>query len=75
MTMKIAISLPDELVAMARRAVERGEAASVSSFIASTMEQHGRYTALDGLLADMASDGGPPSKADRAWARDVLGLA
>lgn len=74
MTTKIAISLPDELVAAAREAVERGESASVSAFIAGTIEQHGRHRELAGLLAEMAAEAGTPTAQDRAWARAALGL-
>ena len=74
MTTKIAISLPDELVAAARRAVADGRAASVSAFVAGAIEEHGRYERLAELLSEMAAEAGPPSEADRTWARQTLGL-
>jgi hypothetical protein len=74
MTTKIAISLPDELVAAARAAVDRGESASVSAFVAQTIEKHGRYRELADLLAEMAAQAGTPTAEDRAWARAALGL-
>lgn len=74
MTTKIAISLPDELVAAARTAVSEGRAASVSAFVAEAVEEHGRYGELAELLAEMASEAGPPTDGDRAWARQALGL-
>jgi len=74
MTTKIAISLPDDLVVAARRAVAEGRAVSVSAFIASALEEQERYADLASLLAEMAAEAGPPTEADRAWARQALGL-
>jgi Arc/MetJ-type ribon-helix-helix transcriptional regulator len=75
MTTKIAISLPDELVATARQAVADGRAASVSAFVADSIQERGRMCDLADLLADMAGQGGVPTEADRRWAREALGLA
>jgi Arc/MetJ-type ribon-helix-helix transcriptional regulator len=74
MTTKIAVSLPDELVAAARQAVADGRAASVSAFVAESIQERGRFSDLADLLADMAAEGGVPTAADRRWARDALGL-
>lgn len=74
MTTKIAISLPDELVVAARDAVADGRAPSVSAFIAEAIEEHGRYSKLSLLLAEMAAENGPPTAEDRTWARQALGL-
>ena len=74
MTTKIAISLPDELVAAGREAVDRGDSASVSAFVADTIQRHGRHRDLADLLAEMAAEAGGPTAEDRAWARGALGL-
>jgi Arc/MetJ-type ribon-helix-helix transcriptional regulator len=74
MTTKIAVSLPDELVAAARQAVADGRAASVSAFVAEAISAQRRYDDLAQLLAEMAGDAGPPTAEDRAWARDALCL-
>ena len=74
MTTKIAISLPDELVAAARAAVADGRAASVSAFVADAIEERGRYEDLATLLAEMAAERGAPTAEDRLWAREALGL-
>ncbi|MGH8930312.1 MAG: toxin-antitoxin system antitoxin subunit [Egibacteraceae bacterium] len=74
MTTKIAVSLPDDLVVVARRAVAEGRAASVSAFVAGALEEQGRYADLASLLAEMAAEAGPPTAEDRAWARHALGL-
>jgi Arc/MetJ-type ribon-helix-helix transcriptional regulator len=74
MTTKIAVSLPDDLVVVARLAVAEGRATSVSAFVADALEEHGRYADLTSLLAEMAAEAGPPTAEDRAWARQALGL-
>lgn len=75
MTTKIAVSLPDDLVAAARDAVADGRASSVSAFVADAIEERGRYEDLAGLLTEMAADCGAPAEQDRVWARDALGLS
>ena len=75
MTTKIAVSLPDELVDAARRAVAEGRSNSVSAFIAAAIADKARFDDLEALLADMAAESGPPHEADRRWARQALGLA
>lgn len=75
MTTKIAVSLPDELVASARQAVTEGRAPSVSGFIAEALEEQSRYQGLAELLAEMTAQAGAPTKRDRDWARQALGLA
>jgi Arc/MetJ-type ribon-helix-helix transcriptional regulator len=74
MTTKIAVSLPDDLVAAARQAVADGRAASVSAFVANAIEEHGRYEQLAVLLSEMAAQARPPTEDDRLWARQTLGL-
>jgi len=74
MTTKVAISLPDEVLAAARRAVREGRATSLSGYIAATLAERHEYEDLAILLADMASEAGKPTKADRRWARKALGL-
>ncbi len=74
MTTKIAISLPDEQVSAARRAVADGRAPSVSAYISQSLTERGDYEDLSALLADMQAEAGPPSDDDRRWARSALGL-
>jgi Arc/MetJ-type ribon-helix-helix transcriptional regulator len=74
MTTKIAISLPDEVLATARQAVNEGRASSLSGYIASTLAAHQDYEDLAALLAEMAAETGGPSDEDRRWARRALGL-
>ncbi|HEY1832647.1 MAG TPA: hypothetical protein VGG38_20590 [Acidimicrobiales bacterium] len=75
MTTKIAISLPDELVSLARQAVNEGRAGSVSAYIAAAIEAFEGHEDVNALLSDMAAQGGAPTAGDRRWARQALGLA
>lgn len=75
MTTKIAVSLPDEQVAAARRAVDQGRAASVSGFVSDALRETVREDALAALLADMDEElGKVPDDVQRA-ADEALGLA
>jgi Arc/MetJ-type ribon-helix-helix transcriptional regulator len=77
---KLTISLPREQVAEVRAAVNRGDAASVSSYIsaalAATMpaSRTEEDDTLADLVADMIAEYGRPSPEAYAWADEVLGL-
>ena len=69
MTSKIAISLPDELVAQAREAVDRGAAASVSAYVASALREAGSRETRTDVLDAWEAELGVPSAGARGWAR------
>jgi Arc/MetJ-type ribon-helix-helix transcriptional regulator len=72
MTVKITVSLPDELVEHARVAVEQERAASVSAYVAEALRAYeSRYT-LDTFLDEMDAELGAPGPEAEAWARSVL---
>ncbi|MGH3527134.1 MAG: hypothetical protein ACRDQH_07515 [Pseudonocardiaceae bacterium] len=66
--MKIAVSLPDELVAAARRAVATGRAHSVSAYVAAALTRAEREDSLAELLAELDRELGEPSAEAQAWA-------
>ena len=73
-TIKIAVSLPEEVVSGARRAVKRGRAGSVSAYVAAALEQKVMLDDLDDVLTQMLADtGGPLSAAERRVADHALG--
>jgi len=74
MTTKIAVSLPDEVVATAKQAVRQGRAASVSAFVADAITDRERRESLATLVADILAQDGEPSGADYAWADRALGM-
>ena len=57
---KIAVSLPPELVAQARRAVAEGRSASVSAYVAQALEEQAKLDDLASLLEQMLADTGGP---------------
>jgi Arc/MetJ-type ribon-helix-helix transcriptional regulator len=72
MTVKITVSLPDELVADARAAVEAGQAASVSAYVATAMRAHAeRYTWQD-FITEMDELHGPIPDEAYQWADGQL---
>ncbi len=71
---KIAVTLPEEQVAAARRAVAEGRAASVSAYVAEALARRDADDDLAEMLAQIYAESGLPSDEDRAWARSVLGL-
>jgi len=71
MTVKITVSLPDHLVAAAKRAVDSGQAASVSGYVAAAMEAYREPETLAEFLADMDRELGPVPPEVQAWARAV----
>lgn len=74
MTTKIAVSLPDELVAEAKAAVASGRAASVSAYVADALRGASRRETLREVLDDIFDEIGHPTAERRAWAREQLGL-
>jgi len=72
MTTKIAVSLPDHLVAEAHEAVAEGRAASVSAYVAAAMRAYGRRDSLAALLDDLDAEFGTPDPDATAWARRAL---
>lgn len=73
--MKIAITLPEEQVAAARRAVADGRAPSVSAYIAQSLARRDADEELSETLAEIYAEHGEPTAEERAWARKALGLA
>lgn len=72
-SVKIAVSLPSEAVRGARRAVKRGEAGSVSAYVASALEAKVMLDDLDALLGQLlAETGGPLTGPERRRADRIL---
>ena len=71
---KIAITLPEEQVAAARRAVAEGRAASVSAYISQALARRTAEEEMAEMIAEIYAKAGEPTEEDRAWARRVLGV-
>ncbi|MGH9270629.1 MAG: toxin-antitoxin system antitoxin subunit [Ilumatobacteraceae bacterium] len=73
-TSKIAVSLPPELVAQARRAVAERRASSVSAYVAAALEEKAKLDDLAALLENMlVATGGPLTAGERRAADKALG--
>jgi hypothetical protein len=72
---KIAISLPREQVAAAQRAVNDGQAPSVSAYISRALADQCEADSLSELVALMRSEDGAPTAEDYGWADSVLAYA
>jgi hypothetical protein len=72
---KLAVSLPTRTAESARRAVRRGQAASVSAYVAAAVEERAKLHDLEALLDEMlAESGGPLTAAERRTADRALGI-
>ena len=73
--LKIAVSLPEPLVAHVRKQVKRGRAASVSAYVAEALAQKAESDDLAAMLEEqLAATGGPITRSERAWADRALGI-
>jgi Arc/MetJ-type ribon-helix-helix transcriptional regulator len=71
---KIAITLPAEQVAAARRAVAEGRATSVSAYISQALARRHVDEELAETIAEIYAEAGQPTADERAWARRALGI-
>jgi Arc/MetJ-type ribon-helix-helix transcriptional regulator len=71
---KIAITLPEEQVAAAQRAVAEGRSPSVSAYISQALARRDADEELREMLAEIYAEIGQPDDSDRTWARQALGL-
>jgi Arc/MetJ-type ribon-helix-helix transcriptional regulator len=71
---KIAVTLPQELVDAARKAVVEGRAPSVSAYVAEAMEQRAQSDDLAAMLEELLeATGGPMTDEERAEVDRKLG--
>lgn len=75
MTVKIVISLPDELADAVRRAAAEDRAPSVSAYIAETIRERERAQGLAALLDELDAELGSPTVDGYMWADEQLGLS
>lgn len=72
-TQKIAITVPQETLVRARRAVKAGRAASLSAYISHAIDQRSLLDDLDLLLQEMLeASGGPLTVAEERRADAIL---
>lgn len=65
---KIAISLSEQRLVEAKRAVAEGRARSVSAYIEHALASHDERRGLEQYVASLIDEHGAPSAEDHAWA-------
>ncbi|MGH8826667.1 MAG: ribbon-helix-helix domain-containing protein [Jiangellaceae bacterium] len=69
---KIAVSLPQEQVAAAKRAVAEGRAASVSAYVSQALEKYDARSEMLRILDEWDEEYGPPGPEVEAWVDEVF---
>jgi hypothetical protein len=70
---KIAITIPEELLAEIKAAIAQGEATSVSGYISEAVARRHAKRPLELLVAMMKAEQGEPSREAYEWADGQLG--
>ena len=72
-TEKLAVSIPTEILARARKSAKREHATSLSAYVSAALDQKSTMDDLAELLKEMlAETGGPMTAAERRAADKVL---
>lgn len=71
-TAKVALSIPEEILDLAKNEVASGRAKSLSAFVSTAIDEKVRRDELRAVLDEMDAAYGAPSKAAKAWAKRVL---
>jgi hypothetical protein len=69
---KIAITISEEVLELAKKRVKAGRAKSLSALVNDAVDEKLRRDELAALLDAMDVKHGPPGKAARTWAKRVL---
>ena len=69
---KVALSIPADVLALARKEVKRGRARSLSSFVSQALDEKLRRDELAAILDAMDAEHGKPSEVARKWAKRLL---
>ena len=69
---KVALSMPAEVLRLAKKEVRSGRAKSLSSFVAEAVDEKLRRDELTSILDAMDIEHGKPTKAATTWAKRVL---
>jgi hypothetical protein len=69
---KVALSMPAEVLRLAKKEVAAGHAKSLSSFVTEAVDEKLRRDELSAILDALDAEHGKPTKAATAWAKRVL---
>jgi hypothetical protein len=71
---RLTISVPDEIAAKAQRAVDAGDADSVSGYFGQLADREPDWAAARSVVDALIAESPSITDDDRAWARSVLGV-
>jgi Arc/MetJ-type ribon-helix-helix transcriptional regulator len=74
-TVKITVTVPEELASYIRERVAAREFESISAFVTLAAQSYRDVEPLDLLIASMVAETGPPSPEAEAWADSALQVA
>jgi len=69
---KVALSMPADVLRLAKKEVAAGRAKSLSAFVAQAVDEKLRRDELLAILDAMDHEHGKPNKGATAWAKRVL---
>ena len=69
---KVALSIPADVLRLAKKEVAAGRAKSLSSFVSEAVDEKLRRDELNAILDAMDAEHGKPNKAATAWAKRIL---
>jgi hypothetical protein len=69
---KIAVTVPEEVLRLAKLQIKAGKAKTLSALVSEAMEEKVARNELTEILDAMDAERGRPPKAARAWARRLL---
>jgi Arc/MetJ-type ribon-helix-helix transcriptional regulator len=69
---KVAVTMPAEVVALAKKKVRAGRAKSLSAFVSEAVDEKLRRDELTEILDNMDRELGKPNRSARAWAKRIL---
>jgi len=74
-TVKITVTVPEELAAYIRERVEAGAFESISAFVTLAAQSYRDVEPLDLLIASMIAESGEPDRAADGWVDSAIGVA
>jgi len=74
-TIKMTVTVPEELAAHIRSQVEAGRFDSVSAYITRAAESMRDFEPLDLLIASMIAETGEPGEEAQSWVEDAMARA
>jgi Arc/MetJ-type ribon-helix-helix transcriptional regulator len=74
-TVKITVTVPEDLAGYIREQVARGAYESVSAFVTRAAESTRDLEPLDLLIASMVAETGEPDQQARSWAEAAVAVA